>query len=396
MPSKLSKNLEHLIEKKQEAIQQQQYEKYIQLFEIAIEFLKKQDKVLMYGGTAINSLMPKRYKFYGSTELPDLDLFSTRAVGLANDLIREFKKKGYELASVQEALHIGTYKVLVNGVVIADISHVSPTIFERLNTDSVIGDIGLRVCNPEFLRSTLYVILSQPQDSHRWNKVIERIISFNKVFPPKSKVALHYLSVEMKQQQSVPEKIIRDFAKEQQLIWTGESILKEILKLQPNWYEKLKDISSPIPYVFLVEENANKTAHLFVKQYPELNLIVGKSVEEEEFMQKHTHVYHKGKIVVTFSQLNNCLSYTEYKNSSVASFATLLRVLYEFYFNTMNDAFLAWIHLIIAIELKHYISKHKLLQVVNTECVGPVIGLFTLRRERFKRMIKKNKIHYKS
>lgn len=396
MPSKLSKNLEHLIEKKQEAIQEHQYDKYINLFDIAIQFLKKQDKVLMYGGTAINSLMPKRYKFYGDTELPDLDLFSTRAVGLANDLIREFKKNGYQLASVQEALHIGTYKVLVNGVVIADISHVSPTIFDRLNTDSVVGDIGLRVCNPEFLRSTLYVILSQPQDSHRWTKVIERIISFNKVFPPKSKVALHYLSVEMKEQLTLPEKIIREFAKEHQMIWTGESILKEILKLQPKWYGKIKDVSSPVPYTFLVEENANKMAHLFAKQHPELELSVGKSNDEEEFIQKHTHVYHKGKIVVTFVQLNNCLSYTKYKNSTVASFSTLLRILYESYFNTMNDAYLAWIHLLIAIELKHYLSKHKLLQVVNTECSGPVIGLFTLRRERFKRMIKKNKIHYKS
>jgi len=53
------------LKKKQDSIQQHQYEKYISLFEIAIKFLKKQDRVLMYGGTAINSLMPKRYKFYG-------------------------------------------------------------------------------------------------------------------------------------------------------------------------------------------------------------------------------------------------------------------------------------------------------------------------------------------
>lgn len=396
MPSKLSENLEQLIEKKQEAIQQLQYEKYISLFEIAIQFLKKQDRVLMYGGTAINSLMPKRYKFYGSMELPDLDLFSTRAIGLANDLVREFKKKGYELASFQEALHIGTYKILVNGVVIADISHVSPTVFERLNTDSVIGDIGIRICNPEFLRSTLYVILSQPQDSHRWGKVIERIVSFNKVFPPKSSLALKYLNIDTTQQQNIPENKVREFARIHQLIWTGESILKEIVKLQPKWYKKIKDISSPIPYIFLVEENANKMAHLFAKQYPELELTVGKNIEEEEFIQKHTNLYHKGKIVVTFTHLNNCLSYTKYKNTYVASLPTLLRLLYEFYFNTMDDAYLAWIHLIIAIELKHYISKHKLLQVVNTECLGPVVGLFTLRRERFKRMINKNKIHYKS
>lgn len=398
MPIKLSDDLESLIQRKQKDIEVNKYEKYIELFNIAIKFLKKQEKVLLYGGTAINSIMPTRYKFYRATELPDLDLFSTRAIGLANDLVREFKRKGYELSTVQEALHIGTYKVLVNGVTITDISHVSPSVFTRLQKDSIVGDLGLPVCNPEFLRSTLYVLLSQPQDSHRWSKVIERLITFNTVFPPKIKVALHYLKIDMKTALPIPpiEAIVRTFANKHNLIWTGEPMLKEILKIEPKWYKKLESVSSPIPYILLVQDNANQMAHAFAKQHPELKLKVGHSMEEEEFIQKHTSLTYQGRPILTFIQLNNCLSYTHFKDSNIASFSTLLRLLYEFYFNSQDEAYLAWIHLLIGIGIKHYSSKLKLLQVVNTDCEGPAVGLFTLRRERFERMVEKNKIQYKS
>jgi hypothetical protein len=396
MPSKISKRLESLIQRKQDAIEINNYEKYIPLFNIAIRFLKKQDKVLMYGGTAINSIMPKRYKFYRSTELPDLDLFSTRGIGLANDLVDEFKKRGYPLATMQEALHIGTYKVIVDGVPIADISNVSQNVFNCFYTDSLIGDLGLRVCNPEFLRSTLYVLLSQPQDSHRWGKVIERLVTFNKVFPVKASIALRYLKLDTPTSTThLTESSVRTFAKEHDLVWMGPSILQDILKLEPKWETRLKNIPINIPYLFLVNKNAYQIAHRFVKEHPELNLTVGKSTEESDFMQKHTNVYHNNNIVLTITELNNCLSYAKHLNSKITSFSTLLRILYEYYFSELNGYYLAWIHLLIAIEQRHSKSKSNLIQIINTDCNGPAVGIFTLKRKRFQRILE-NKIRSKS
>ena len=64
------KKIKSMAEKKALELEELQYEKYNVYFKSAIKFLKK-EKVLMYGGSAINDLMPAKYKFYSERSLPD-------------------------------------------------------------------------------------------------------------------------------------------------------------------------------------------------------------------------------------------------------------------------------------------------------------------------------------
>ena len=70
---------------KQDEINKQNYEKYYYLFELAFKVLRKH-KVLLYGGTAINEILPKRYKIYGEYELPDIDVYCTKLDKIVIDM----------------------------------------------------------------------------------------------------------------------------------------------------------------------------------------------------------------------------------------------------------------------------------------------------------------------
>ena len=67
-----------------------------QMLKIVEGFIKKK-KLLLYGGTAINALLPKQDKFYDfSTEIPDYDMYSPNALNDAKELADIFAKEGFE------------------------------------------------------------------------------------------------------------------------------------------------------------------------------------------------------------------------------------------------------------------------------------------------------------
>ena len=62
---------------------------------IVEEFIKRK-KLICYGGTAINNILPKKAQFYDKKfELPDYDVFSPNAIDDAKELTDIFYKKGF-------------------------------------------------------------------------------------------------------------------------------------------------------------------------------------------------------------------------------------------------------------------------------------------------------------
>lgn len=377
---KMSQDLEKIIEKQEMKLEVDKFQKYIPLFKIAINYLKKSSvKTLLYGGTAINSILPKKSKFYRETELPDLDIFSTNATILAHKLMKIFKKHKYPLSSVQEALHTGTWKVTVDGVPIADITQISRKAYKQFERNSIIGDLGIKVCNPEFLRSTLYVMLSQPSDAYRWKNIAIRLKLLNKYFPTKVPHG-HKVINEGEDINKNITNALKAFVKEIDAIWTGDVIIKEILGSSI-------DHSISLTNIVLVQDNAFTVASDFIDRYTDVKLEIGKIIEESEFMSSMVQVLHEGKQVALFSTVNNCLSYIEYKGIKTVAYPTLLRILYEFYFETMKHEYLVLIHRLINIQPKH--PNSKLLELYSIDCMGPTAGIYTMRKERFQRLIQK-------
>ena len=84
------------------------------MIEIVEDFLKKK-KLLCYGGTAINNILPKHAQFYNKEyEVPDYDFYSYNALDHAKELADIYYKEGYDQVEAKSGVHEGTYKVFVN------------------------------------------------------------------------------------------------------------------------------------------------------------------------------------------------------------------------------------------------------------------------------------------
>lgn len=68
-----------------------------QVIQIVEQFIQKK-KCIIYGGTAINNILPVKDQFYDYTyELPDYDFFSTEPIKIAKELADVFAKQGYQV-----------------------------------------------------------------------------------------------------------------------------------------------------------------------------------------------------------------------------------------------------------------------------------------------------------
>ena len=119
------------------------------MINILENFLKK-NKILCYGGTAINNLLPNDKQFYNKNlEIPDYDFFSPNALKLAHDLANIYYNNNYKDVEAKSGVHEGTYKVFVNFVPIADITQMDKNLFSNLYKQSIrINKINY--CPPNF------------------------------------------------------------------------------------------------------------------------------------------------------------------------------------------------------------------------------------------------------
>ena len=153
------------------------------IIDIVEEFIKRK-KLICYGGTAINNILPEEDRFYNKeVELPDYDFFSQNALNDAKELANIYFKKGFIDVEAKSGQHHGTYKVYVNYMAVADITHLPKQIFLAIKSDTIsVG--GIMYAPPNFLRMSMYLELSRPAGNiSRWEKVLKRLALLNKNYP---------------------------------------------------------------------------------------------------------------------------------------------------------------------------------------------------------------------
>ena len=153
------------------------------MINIVENFLEKK-KLLCYGGTAINNILPKEAQFYDyNTDVPDYDFFSDDALNHAKELADIYDKNGYSNVEAKSGMHHGTYKVFVNFIPMADITSIHPQLFKALYKKS-LKVAGIHYVPPDFLRMSMYLELSRPEgDVSRWEKVLKRLTLLNQFHP---------------------------------------------------------------------------------------------------------------------------------------------------------------------------------------------------------------------
>ena len=382
--------IEDLADKKEKEIRQNYYDKYHKFYETAIKVLKRHN-VLLYGGTAINELFPKKFKFYEEKELPDIDIFCTDHFSISEDIISTFAKQGYTLTTVKEALHPDTYKIMIEGLQLIDLSVVSQPFFNILRRNSLPTSLGLPTVNIDYIKYSFHIILSEPLNAFRWAKVYLRMVRFYEVFPIDTKCSFniekYYLDLPASVEQAIPRSI-----KKHKLLSFGWDVMStyinedETVKMvEKNKFTQAqteKKHMSPVRYTVI-----NKDSDRIVKDIvKECGLVIDHVFPGDEVLPRYYCLaYNKERCLYVFESAN-CISYLNHKGKRILSIHSLLHYLYAMYLSTQEKDIHCMIQLLTVLQINNALSDKKLFQQFILNCYGFQKGLITLRKERFLRM----------
>ena len=145
----------------------------------------KKENLILYGGYALNMILPENNKIYKYHTPADYDCYSYNPKKHAIRLAKILKKKKYRFLKVRMAVHENTYKVYAGMISIIDISYINKdvyNIFLKIHQDELLTRYFKYYKNDyiiapfSFLIRNLYYELSRPKESYyRWEKIHSRL-----------------------------------------------------------------------------------------------------------------------------------------------------------------------------------------------------------------------------
>jgi len=346
-----------------------------------VERFIKTHRVMCYGGTAINNLLPKEDQFYNlSVDIPDYDFYSETPQVHAAKLADRIAKAGFKSVEVKPGMHLGTYKVFADYIGIADISSLDKPIFSKLWKESIVKD-GIHYVPPNFLRMSVYLELSRPRgDVSRWKKVYGRIQKLNKHYPltcPKEEEALEVF-LKDDTRKSIEKLLVKEKVV---LLGFNASILQD-KKEKSKWSLPLDVLATPEQKSHVVKQLLSyfeKYDNVSSKDYPAY----------AELIPAYTDIIDpKTKLVlVRVYETNACHSYHVAPNGlHIASIPTLL----QFFLSTLygpkelldkpEQRFLCVAEHLMNLANNNLSRRYKLLTPIT--CLGKQKGLIEMRAEK--------------
>lgn len=361
---------------------------------IVEDFLRKK-KLICYGGTAINNILPDSDKFYDpESELPDYDFFSMHALEDAKELADIYAKEGFTEVEAKSGVHKGTYKVFVNFIPVADITHLDQEIYKNLYKDS-INIIGIRYASPNFLRMGMYLELSRPEgDVSRWEKVMKRLRLLNKNYPLKGyKCDLN----EFQRETALPfddntrlSMITRTSLINLGVIFFGGFAVSLYSRYMPKHIQqKFKNV----PDFDVLSENPKHTASILKERlidegYKDVKIIHHNSIGE--IVAPHYDVRVGKETICFIYEPLACHSYNIIKikgmNVKIATIDTMLSFYFAFFFSDREyydeNRILCMAQYLFDVQQKNRLEQKGLLRRFSINCYGEQHTLEEMREEK--------------
>ena len=376
-------------------------------------------KLVCYGGTAINNILPKEDQFYNrNIEIPDYDFFSPNAMNDAKELADIYFKQGFSSVEAKAGVHYGTYKVFVNFFQIADITQIDSKLFSSLKKNAVIKE-GILYSPPNFLRMAMYLELSRPSgDISRWEKVLKRLNLLNKNYPLKAtncdpESFAKSLSARSYNKQYFHEKEkIQDVIKSVAAASSSSSSDKLVLiggyafSLYSRYLKaREREYLTENPVFDMLSSNPDKTAKL-IKEKLEAVDIRDVSIEKKPSVSEYLSTHYEIKIgsqpIVYLYRPLACHSYNTIKVGDkiyrVATIDTMLSFYLLFlyidrpYFNPRR--ILCMCEYLFKIQQKNRVKLRGILRRFSVSCYGKQKTIEDIRNEKaeqFKRLKNKRK-----
>lgn len=365
-------------------------------------------KVILYGGTAINNILPKYAQFYDrTTEIPDYDFYSSDALNHAKELADIYYKEGYIEVEAKAGIHIGTFKVYVNFIPVADITQMHQQLYKTLMKDSIIIS-RMHYTPPDYLRMSMYLELSRPSgDLTRWEKVLKRLNLLNKYYPLQvntecDKIDFHTSITENSSRNDELYIQTRNNFIDQGVVFFGGYATSLYSQYMPE--EHMKKIKKYPDYDVL--SNDPKECATILKEYLHRNgfknIKLIEHYEIGEVIPFHIEVNVEGKTIAFIYKPIACHSYNKIhikdKEINIATIDTILTFYLSFWYADMDyydkNRLLCMAKYLFDVEQHNRLSQRGLLKRFSIDCYGKQMTLTELRSEKakkYKELIKKKR-----
>jgi hypothetical protein len=376
------------------------------IIDIVEEFIKKK-KLICYGGTAINNILPEDDKFYDKNyELPDYDFFSVNALNDAKNLADIYYEKGFLNVEAKSGRHHGTYKVFVNYIGVADITFLSKDIFNAIKKDAIsIG--GILYAPPNFLRMSMYLELSRPAgDISRWEKILKRLILLNKNYPI-TNIDCNNISIQrlMEKKNFNEEKvfdIIKNTLTNQGVVFFGSYANSLYSYYMP---KKLKKNIEKFADFDVISNKPQTTAEIVKERLIDNGIKYIKIIKHNavgEIVPEHYEVKIGKDTVLFIYKPIGCHSYNTIiingKKIKIATIDTMLSFYLAFlyankpYYNQFIDRILCMSKFLFDVQQKNRLAQKGLLKRFSITCYGHQETIEEIKAEKAKKYkeLKKN------
>ena len=365
----------------------------IKMIRIVEEFLMDK-KLVCYGGTAINNILPKHAQFYNkNVEIPDYDFFSPTALEHAKELADIFFKHGYDEVEAKTGVHTGTYKVFVNFIPVADITFLHPTLYSALKHDA-INIAGIRYAPANYLRMGMFLELSRPDgDVSRWEKVLKRLNLLNQYHPLRADTKCTGVDFHRKStaHQKIPEKIYlttRDSLIDQGVVFFGgfAASMYDRYMSSPSKYKRVPDFD-------VLSENPERCAKILKETLQENHIRGVKLIQHTaigEVVPEHIEVVAEHKTIAYIYKTISCHSYNtitiDKKEVNIATIDTMLSFYLAFLYADKpyydKTRILCMSAYLFQIEQHNRLSQKGVLKRFSTKCYGKQETLEDMRSKK--------------
>ena len=353
-------------------------------------------RLICYGGTAINNILPVYAQFYNKDlEVPDYDFFSKDAIRDAKELTDIYYKNGYKEVEAKSGVHHGTFKVFVNFIPMADITYLNPVIFDAIQKEAV-SVAGIRYAPPNYLRMAMYLELSRPAgDVSRWEKVLKRLTLLNTYYPLNPEIDCHTVDFQrgMEDHADDSEKLyflVRDSLVEQGVVFFGGFASTIYSKYMPKDQQVLV---KRVPDFDVLAENPERAA-LIVKEklvengFKNVRTIFHSAIGE--IIPENVEITVDGETMAFIYQPVACHNYNKIRvgqsEINVATIDTMLSFYLAFlyadkpYFN--KDRILCMAKFLFDVQEKNRLEQKGVLKRFSTTCYGKQPTLESMRAEK--------------
>ena len=417
-----------------------EYNENKELIQLVTKFMQ-QHKLIVYGGLALNELLPPSYKFYDEFQFPDYDVLSPHAMEHAIKLADLLALHGIKFVEVRQAIHEGTYKVFADFKPIADITQVNVLFYKDLLKTSLtqrhlhkyIKNKKLALAPVNLLKLALYRELASPiRSMWRWRKVYERTVKFCNVHHTKKygkNMNQYLLSLKTKKHVTPFINIdddgglvsfvhsVADMIKNEQLMILGNAAIGLHAGVAPNkiftqccrldqffsifevYCIKVKDVIDRVKKLFKESSTTNS-------KLKDWNIITEERFYHIEILPRRNRVYLKHKttghiisLMTLFDGSNNCFSYVKKSGFIVGTLFSILTILYGYsllYRVFETDVIVQeTLELIGCVENYLMGGTKDMHEKLSVQCYGIEKSTLSVRKERWDKKIGKDIFKYR-